>query len=277
MIPLYGLQFSREAPFKFQLQDVFSVPFVGCVVSGVILSGVVRIGDNLIIGPDSLGQFTNTSVRSIQRKRVNVDSAVAGQSASFALKKIRRNQVRKGMVMMSKTDVPPKASLTCDAEILCLYHSTTLSIGSCMVLHAASIRQTVKIIQIAKLDSQGNIVATIPGEQQKQQQLQGQDQGNGSKLSNRSSSTKSSDNNLEKPVVRTGDRALLRFQFIRTAEFLEPGLKLITREAGLKLIGVIRSCGDSNWPPTLKQSTTDVKPTAVATAPPAHAVAAASA
>ena len=116
-----------------------------------------------MIGPDSLGQFTSTSVRSIQRKRVNVDAAVAGQSASFALKKIRRNQVRKGMVILSKTaegQAPPRAVMTCDAEILCLYHSTTLSVGSCMVLHCASIRQTVKIVQIAKLDTQGQIIST---------------------------------------------------------------------------------------------------------------------
>ncbi|UZJ51073.1 hypothetical protein CBS101457_000393 [Exobasidium rhododendri] len=306
-------KFSRDAPFKFQLQDVFSVPFVGCVVSGVILGGVVRVGDNLIIGPDSLGQFTNTSVRSIQRKRVNVDAAVAGQSASFALKRIRRNQVRKGMVMMSKTDVPPKAFLTCDAEILCLYHSTTLSIGSCMVLHAASIRQTVKIVQIAKLDSQGNIVlpstssSSSPpssssasggaGETEKGAATESEAQ-NGkvelqtypSKASRASSttaatSTKKSSDRSEKPVVRTGDRALLRFQFIRTAEFLEPGLKLITREAGLKLIGVIRSCGDSSWPPNLKPngdtsatgSSTSSSGAAPIPPPPAQTVATASA
>ena len=222
----------------------------------MILSGVVRVGDNLIIGPDSLGQFTPTSVRSIQRKRVNVDSAVAGQSASFALKRIRRNQVRKGMVMLSKTDVPPKAFLTCDAEILCLYHSTTLSIGSCMVLHAASIRQTVKIVQIAKLDSQGNIIPA--------------------KLND--SSTSASSAPAEKPVVRTGDRALLRLQFIRTAEYLEPGLKLITREGKTKLIGVVRAVGQTGPLSTTPSSTTsEATSSTVATAPPASATATASA
>jgi GTPase len=31
-----------DAPFEFQISDVFSVPFVGTVVSGVITSGVVH-------------------------------------------------------------------------------------------------------------------------------------------------------------------------------------------------------------------------------------------
>lgn len=223
---------------------MFSVPFVGCVVSGVILAGVVRVGDNLVIGPDSLGQFISTSVRSIQRKRVNVDSAIAGQSASFALKKIRRNQVRKGMVMMSTKSIdgsstltPPKAYLTCDAEILCLYHQSTLSQGSTMVLHAASIRQTVKILQIARLDSQGNVIAPAS-----------KSEGNGTKEEDGTTTKKHHQVSLKSDpgnVIRTADRALVRLQFIRYPEHIEPGLKLITREGRTKLIGKVISVGQT--------------------------------
>ena len=206
-------KFQVNQPFEFQISDIFSVPFVGTVVSGVVLAGSCKVGDTALLGPDSLGQFVTTSIRSIQRKRVNVDGAIAGQSVSFALKKIRRNQVRKGMVMVARTDVAPKSYMEFDAEILCLYHSTTLSVGSCMVLHAASIRQTVRIVGIAKLDGKPTIA------------------------------TGGADNG--KPVVRTGDRAKLRLQFIRYPEYVKPGMKLITREGKTKLIGVVRAVGQS--------------------------------
>ncbi|CAO1614202.1 unnamed protein product [Sympodiomycopsis kandeliae] len=211
ILPQSGLtKFDPSLPFELQISDIFSVPFVGTVVSGVLTSGSVKVGDNLLIGPDSLGQFIQTSIRSIQRKRVNVENATAGQSASFALKRVRRNQVRKGMVMIAKNDdEPPKAYLTFDAEILCLHHATTLSVGSCMVLHAAGIRQTVKITAIAKMDG-----------------------------THTSSSTTD-----EKPVIRTGDRAVLRLQFIRTPEFVKPGVRLITREGRTRLIGRIAAVG----------------------------------
>ncbi|KDN50381.1 P-loop containing nucleoside triphosphate hydrolase protein [Tilletiaria anomala UBC 951] len=211
-------KFKPDKPFEYQISDTFSVPFVGTVVSGVILSGRVKVGDSLLIGPDSLGQFMQTAVRSIQRKRVNVEGGSAGQSVSFALKRIRRNQVRKGMVMLSRNPeggAQPKAFMEFDAEILCLYHSTTLSIGSCMVLHAASIRQTVKIVGILHLTDQG-----LSGEGEQEVD------------------TKSTAN-----VVRTGDRARLRLRFIRFGEYVKPGLKLITREGKTKLIGVVRSVG----------------------------------
>ena len=208
-------KFQVNQPFEFQISDIFSVPFVGTVVSGVVLAGSCKVGDSALLGPDSLGQFVTTSIRSIQRKRVNVDGATAGQSVSFALKKIRRNQVRKGMVMVARTDVAPKSYMEFDAEILCLYHSTTLSVGSCMVLHAASIRQTVRIVGIARLDGKPTIGTGAGGDGQ------------------------------GKPVVRTGDRAKLRLQFIRYPEYVKPGMKLITREGKTKLIGVVRAVGQT--------------------------------
>lgn len=209
-------KFQVDQPFEFQISDIFSVPFVGTVVSGVVLAGSCKVGDSALLGPDSLGQFVTTSIRSIQRKRVNVDGGTAGQSVSFALKKIRRNQVRKGMVMVARTETAPKSHMEFDAEILCLYHSTTLSVGSCMVLHAASIRQTVRIVGIAKLDGKPTIGMGVGGE------------GHGGK-----------------PVVRTGDRAKLRLQFIRYPEYVKPGMKLITREGKTKLIGVVRAVGQT--------------------------------
>lgn len=96
----------------------------------------MKAGDTLLLGPDSLGAFFPSQVRSIQRKRVNVEAAIAGQSASFALKRVRRNQVRRGMVMLAK-DAAPKAHFEFEAEILCLYREFLyfLSTGAGMAIH----------------------------------------------------------------------------------------------------------------------------------------------
>ncbi|KAI9837282.1 MAG: hypothetical protein M1819_000356 [Sarea resinae] len=107
ILPHHG-NYNAQAPFEFHVNDTFSVPFVGTVVSGVVKSGVVHAGDTILIGPDSLGQFQTTSIRSIERKRIPVPVCSAGQSASFALKRVRRKEVRKGMVVLTKMDHPPK-------------------------------------------------------------------------------------------------------------------------------------------------------------------------
>ncbi len=60
---------------------------------------MVQVGDILLLGPDATGSFTPTLIKSIQRKRVNVPHAVAGQSVSFALKKTKRSNIKKGMIL----------------------------------------------------------------------------------------------------------------------------------------------------------------------------------
>jgi GTPase len=103
ILPHHG-HYDADAPFEFHVNDTFSVPFVGTVVSGIVKSGVIHAGDTVLIGPDSLGQFTTTTIRSIERKRIPVPATSAGQSASFALKRVRRKDVRKGMVVLPKLE-----------------------------------------------------------------------------------------------------------------------------------------------------------------------------
>jgi GTPase len=93
------------------------------VVSGTLLSGTIHMGDTLLLGPDSLGAFTQCAIKGIQRKRVNVAAVMAGQSASLALKKIKRTFLRRGMVLVSR-EVEPHACWEFEAEVLVLYHSS---------------------------------------------------------------------------------------------------------------------------------------------------------
>ena len=72
-------------------------------------------------GPNNTDDFTPITIRNIQKKRVNVPFVTAGQSASFALKKARRQDIRKGMVMLQKTDTPPQAVREFIAEGNCAY------------------------------------------------------------------------------------------------------------------------------------------------------------
>jgi GTPase len=148
ILPHHG-HWDAEAPFEFHINDTFSVPFVGTVVSGVVKSGVIHAGDSVLIGPDSLGQFQTTNIRSIERKRIQVPFCKAGQSASFALKRIRRKEVRKGMVVLPKLDSgPPKVYREFVAEVLILSHATTIRPRYQAMLHVGPVSQTCAIIDI---------------------------------------------------------------------------------------------------------------------------------
>jgi GTPase len=61
-----------------------------------------------MLGPDYNGNYIQTTVKSMHRKQAVVNHAEAGQSVSMALKRVRRADVRKGMVLVHKTETPPK-------------------------------------------------------------------------------------------------------------------------------------------------------------------------
>lgn len=195
ILPHHG-HYDSEAAFEFSVNDTYSVPFVGTVVSGIVRSGVVHAGDAIRIGPDANGNFLTTSVRSIERKRIGVPAASAGQSASFALKKVRRKQVRKGQVVVHKTDDPPPTVYNeFVAEVLILAHTTTIKPKYQATLHIGSVSQTCAIID------------------------------------------------MEKPLLRTGERALVAFRFIQRPEFLAPGDRLLFREGTTKGLGIVTAVG----------------------------------
>ncbi|TPX13051.1 uncharacterized protein E0L32_006477 [Thyridium curvatum] len=205
ILPHHG-RYDSDASFEFHINDTFSVPFVGTVVSGIVKSGVIHAGDSVWVGPDSNGNFTATSIRSIERKRIVVPAASAGQSASFALKKMRRKDVRKGQVVLTKTEEQPKVYRDFIAEVLILSHATTIKTKYQAMLHVGPVSQTCAIIDV------------------------------------------------DRPFIRTGDRATVAFRFVQRPEYLAPGDRILFREGRTKGLGIVKSVGYDPEKPLMQQS-----------------------
>ena len=62
-------KFIADQPLEYSITEVYSVPYVGTVVDGIINSGSIKAGDAVLFGPDSNGNFHSTTVKSIERKR----------------------------------------------------------------------------------------------------------------------------------------------------------------------------------------------------------------
>ncbi len=141
----------KDKPAEFLIDQTFYVSGVGTVVSGIVYQGVINVNDVLMLGPDSNGQFRPTQIKSMHCKRVNVKRCFAGQHASFALKKEKRSNIRKGMVLVE--DKKPQASWEFEAEVVVLYHSTTIKSNYQPVIHTLCVRQASKILSIQNAES----------------------------------------------------------------------------------------------------------------------------
>ncbi|SJK97249.1 related to GTP binding protein (GTPBP1) [Armillaria ostoyae] len=125
-------KFAANQPLEFSVTDVWSVPYVGTVVNGIVNSGSAKTGDAVLLGPDANGNYLSTVIKS--------------QCVAFALKRVRKAAVRKGMVLVSKSESPPRAIRQFEGQVLILYHNTTLQRNYQAMLHCGAVRQTVKII-----------------------------------------------------------------------------------------------------------------------------------
>lgn len=141
-------KFAVDQPLEFSVTDVWSVPYVGTVVNGILNAGSARTGDAVLLGPDANGAYIPTVIKSMQRKRADVTTAEAGQCVSFALKRVRRTAVRKGMVLVPKSETPPRSTRQFEGQVLILYHNTTLQKNYQAMLHCGAVRQTVRIVEI---------------------------------------------------------------------------------------------------------------------------------
>lgn len=182
--------YRADQPALFQIDETYLVTGVGTVVAGTMLAGAVRTNDTLLLGPDTVGDFHPATIRTIQRRRMVVDEVRAGQTASFALKKVKRGSVRKGMVMAA-AEPAPRACMEFAAEILVLHHPTTIGVHYQAMVHCGSVRQTASIVH------------------------------------------------MDQPVIRTGDRATVRFRFLKHPEYLAVGGRLVFREGRTKAVGSV--------------------------------------
>jgi hypothetical protein len=48
---------------------------------------------------------------------------------------------------------------------------------------------------------------------------------------------------IDRPFIRTGDRALVAFRFVQRPEFLAPGDRVLFREGKTKGLGIVKSLG----------------------------------
>lgn len=58
---------------QYSITEVWSVPYVGTVVNGIVNAGSIKTGDAVLLGPDANGNYQSIVVRSIQRKRLVLD------------------------------------------------------------------------------------------------------------------------------------------------------------------------------------------------------------
>lgn len=148
-----------EQPAELSIDDRFHVDGVGTVVAGMVVRGHISSGDRLLLGPDEHGGFRPVTVKSVHVKKTPVKRAVAGQAACFALNRVKKDSVRKGMVLLDPS-LEPRACSGFEASIYVLHHPTGIKDNFQAVVHIGTITQSCTI-QLLGQDVVRNERATV--------------------------------------------------------------------------------------------------------------------
>jgi len=205
------------APLQIDVDYDWTISGVGTVLSGTVVSGTIDSHTPLVIGPDSLGNFVPLTVRNIRTKTGDTDHAQAGQSITIATRRLPRESVRKGMVIVTADSGVTPCKIF-QAEILVLYHRTTIVPGYECVVHSNAVKQAARVIS------------------------------------------------MNKPLLRSGDKALVTFSFLYQPEVMLKGARVIFRDGHAKGIGSVISATPYVSPTaSVNSGAVDAAPTLVTT------------
>ena len=192
---LNGAFKSANDKVEFLMDGAFNVKGVGLIVSGTLTSGRVSIGSNLMLGPDSRGEFKQVTVKSIHYKRTPCDEIASGNACCFHIKSkdnIKQSDLRKGMVLLDK-ESNYKPVYEFEAEVIILHHATTIKPKYQAVIHCGVVRQTAQVVSMTC------------------------------------------------DLLRTGDRGIVRFKFMKAPEYLHIGATILFREGRTRGVGHIKN------------------------------------
>lgn len=184
-------------------------------VHGRLLSGVIKTGEVLRVGPNGEGKFFDARVENIKRNDLKVRSIEAGQLATLRIFVPRSLHLRKGTYMISDKDQEVccfeflaevklmrqrlSESSDCLASPSISPKEQIFRVGQTVVCHVANIRQTVLVKEI--LSPEGKRV-----------------------------------NRLE--TERPG---MVKFKFINYPELIQPNSSILFRDSGTRGSGVIKA------------------------------------
>ena len=117
-------------PLRLPVQDVFSISGFGTVPVGRVETGVLKVGDQIIIMPSGV----KSEVKSIEMHHQALQKAEPGDNVGFNIKGVDKKDIRRGDVI-GPTSNPPTVAEEFKAQVIILHHQNVIAKGYTPVFH----------------------------------------------------------------------------------------------------------------------------------------------
>ncbi|MBI5798193.1 translation elongation factor EF-1 subunit alpha [Candidatus Woesearchaeota archaeon] len=136
-------------PLRVPLQDVYNITGIGVVPVGKVETGVMKIGDKVIVVPGREGTGVTGEVKSIEMHHEQINEAIPGDNIGFSVRGIGKKDIARGDVL-GHPDNPPSVVSEFTAQIVVLNHPTVITAGYTPVFHVHTAQIACQFVSIEK-------------------------------------------------------------------------------------------------------------------------------
>lgn len=150
-------------PLRLPIQDVYNITGIGVVPVGKVETGVMKVGDKIIVVPAREGRGIKGDVKTIEMHHEQINEAIPGDNIGFSVRGIGKKDIARGDVLGHESN-PPTVAEEFTAQIIVLNHPTVITAGYTPVFHIHTAQVACQFVAIEKkLDpTTGQVVEENP-------------------------------------------------------------------------------------------------------------------
>ena len=138
-----------QLPLRLPIQDVYNITGIGVVPVGRIETGIMKVGEKIIVVPGREGKGVRGEVKTIEMHHEQVTQAEPGDNVGFSVRGIGKKDIARGDVLGAESNVPTVAE-EFTAQMVVLNHPTVITVGYTPVFHIHTAQVACQFIEIVK-------------------------------------------------------------------------------------------------------------------------------
>ncbi len=136
-------------PLRLPLQDVYNITGIGVVPVGRVETGVMKVGDKIMVVPGREGKGVPGEVKSIEMHHEQMQKAEPGDNIGFNVRGLGKKDAARGDVLGHADNIPTVAT-EFTAQVVVLNHPSVITAGYTPVFHIHTAQVACQFIKIEK-------------------------------------------------------------------------------------------------------------------------------
>jgi elongation factor 1-alpha len=139
-------------PMRMAVQDVYEITGIGVVPVGKIETGIMKVGQKIIVLPGRSGTGIPGEIKTIEMHHESLPEAPAGYNVGINVRGLGKKDIARGDVVCDAA-FPATIAETFTAQVAIINHPTVVAVGYTPVFHVHTAQVPCQLIEIiSKID-----------------------------------------------------------------------------------------------------------------------------